>query len=89
MPFETPAIVPNLKVTNFIFLDVDKNNGCLQVLKGCHDPERVLEHKLEKKAGVKDSWYLYIEDKNEFKKLNTLVSRLESQFQVGVDTTGE
>jgi len=46
------------------FLDVNKNNGCMQVVKGGHDPERVLEHKLEKKAGVKDSWYLYIEDKN-------------------------
>jgi len=46
------------------FLDVDKNNGCMQVIPGGHDPSRVLEHKLEKKAGVKDSWYLYIEDKN-------------------------
>ena len=46
------------------FLDVDKNNGCLQVVSGGHDPSKVLEHKLEKKAGVKDSWYLYIEDKN-------------------------
>ena len=46
------------------FLDVDKNNGCLQVVKKGHKPENVLEHKLEKKAGVKDSWYLYIEDKN-------------------------
>jgi ectoine hydroxylase-related dioxygenase (phytanoyl-CoA dioxygenase family) len=46
------------------FLDVNKNNGCMQVVSGGHDPSRVLEHKLEKKAGVKDSWYLYIEDKN-------------------------
>lgn len=46
------------------FLDVNNNNGCLQVVKKGHKPENVLEHKLEKKAGVKDSWYLYIEDKN-------------------------
>lgn len=46
------------------FLDVNKNNGCMQVIPGGHDPSRVLNHKLEKKAGVKDSWYLYIEDKN-------------------------
>ena len=46
------------------FLDVNKNNGCMQVVKGGHDPANVLEHKLEKKAGVKDSWYLYIEDKD-------------------------
>ena len=46
------------------FLDVDKNNGCMQVVRSGHKPERVFEHKLEKKAGVKDSWYLYIEDKN-------------------------
>ena len=46
------------------FLDVNKNNGCMQVIPGGHDPSRVLDHKLEKKAGVKDSWYLYIEDKN-------------------------
>jgi len=46
------------------FLDVNQNNGCIQVIPGGHDPSRVLDHKLEKKAGVKDSWYLYIEDKN-------------------------
>ena len=46
------------------FLDVNKNNGCMQVIPGGHDPSRVLDHKLEKKSGVKDSWYLYIEDKN-------------------------
>ena len=40
------------------FLDVNNNNGCLQVVKKGHKPENVLEHKLEKKAGVKDSWYL-------------------------------
>ena len=42
-----------------------KNNGCMQVLPGGHKPERVLNHKLEKKDGsVKDSWYLFIEDKD-------------------------
>ena len=46
------------------FLDVNENNGCMQVVKGGHNPQSTLEHKLEKKAGVKDSWYLYIEDKN-------------------------
>ena len=46
------------------FLDVNSKNGCMQVVSGGHDPSRVLEHKLERKAGVKDSWYLYIEDKN-------------------------
>ena len=47
------------------FLDVNKNNGCMQVLPGGHKPERVLNHKLEKKDGsVKDSWYLFIEDKD-------------------------
>ena len=47
------------------FLDVNKNNGCMQVVKGGHDPHRVLNHKLEKKDGaVKDSWYLFIEDKD-------------------------
>ena len=46
------------------FLNVDKNNGCMQVIPGGHDPSKVLDHKLEKKAGVKNSWYLYIEDRN-------------------------
>ena len=47
------------------FLDVNKNNGCMQVVPGGHRPERVLNHKLEKKDGsVKDSWYLFIEDKD-------------------------
>ena len=37
------------------FLDVNKNNGCMQVVRGGHKPERVLNHKLEKKDGsVKD-----------------------------------
>ena len=37
----------------------------MQVLPGGHKPERVLNHKLEKKDGsVKDSWYLFIEDKD-------------------------
>ena len=37
----------------------------MQVLPGGHRPERVLNHKLEKKDGsVKDSWYLFIEDKD-------------------------
>jgi uncharacterized protein (UPF0248 family) len=45
------------------FLDVNKNNGCMQVVRGGHKPERVLNHKLEKKDGsVKDSWYLFIDD---------------------------
>jgi ectoine hydroxylase-related dioxygenase (phytanoyl-CoA dioxygenase family) len=45
------------------FLDVNKNNGCMQVVPGGHKPERVLNHKLEKKDGsVKDSWYLFIDD---------------------------
>ena len=44
---------------------VNKNNGCMQVLPGGHKPERVLNHKLEKKDGsVKDSWYLFIEEKD-------------------------
>ena len=43
--------------------DTNKENGCMQVVKGGHHPERVLDHKLEKKAGVKDSWYLYIDYK--------------------------
>jgi len=46
------------------FLDVDKNNGCMQVVKAGHKIGKVFDHKLEKKSGVKDSWYLYIEDKN-------------------------
>ncbi len=46
------------------FLDVDKNNGCMQMIRGGHKINKVLDHKLEKNAGVKDSWYLYIEDKN-------------------------
>ena len=47
------------------FLDVNKNNGCMQVVRGGHKPERVLNHKLEKKHGsVKDSWYLFIEEQD-------------------------
>lgn len=46
------------------FLNVNEKNGCMQVVRGGHNPLNILEHKLEKKAGVKDSWYLYIEDKN-------------------------
>jgi ectoine hydroxylase-related dioxygenase (phytanoyl-CoA dioxygenase family) len=46
------------------FLDVNEKNGCMQVIKGGHKVNQVLEHKLEKKAGVKDSWYLYIDEKN-------------------------
>ena len=35
----------------------------MQVVRGGHKPERVLNHKLEKKDGsVKDSWYLFIDD---------------------------
>ena len=46
------------------FLDVNENNGCMQVVKEGHKPSNLLEHKLEKKAGVKDSWYLYIDENN-------------------------
>ena len=31
------------------FLDVNKNNGCMQVVPGGHRPERDLNHKIEKK----------------------------------------
>ena len=46
------------------FLNVNKNNGCMQVVKGGHKTPNIIEHKLEKKTGIKNSWYLYIEDKN-------------------------
>ena len=46
----------------FPFLDVNENNGCMQVYKGSHKSGKVFNHKLENKAGVKDSWYLYIDD---------------------------
>ena len=37
----------------------------MQVVRGGHKPERVLNHKLEKKDGsVKDSWYLFIEEQD-------------------------
>ena len=44
------------------FLDVNKKNGCMQVVKGGHKSGKVFNHKLESKARVKDSWYLYIDD---------------------------
>ena len=46
------------------FLDVNKNNGCLQVVRGGHRSGQVLDHKLEKEVGDKDSWYLYIDEKD-------------------------
>ena len=44
------------------FLDVNKKNGCMQVVKGGHKSGKIFKHKLESKAGIKDSWYLYIDD---------------------------
>ena len=34
----------------------------MQVVKGGHKSGKIFKHKLESKTGIKDSWYLYIDD---------------------------
>jgi ectoine hydroxylase-related dioxygenase (phytanoyl-CoA dioxygenase family) len=43
-------------------VDANEVNGCMQVIRGGHNPPRVFSHKLEKTRGHQDSWYLYIEE---------------------------
>jgi|SRR5579883_537081 len=45
-------------------VDANEVNGCMQVIRGGHKPARVIPHKLENTRGHKDSWYLYIEEKD-------------------------
>ncbi len=42
------------------FLDITRDHGPIQVVRGGHRPERLMQHYLEKKVGNKQSWYLYI-----------------------------
>ena len=44
------------------FVDVDRNNGTLEVVRGGHKVARVLPHHLENRVGDKDSWYVYIDE---------------------------
>jgi hypothetical protein len=43
-------------------VDADEVNGCMQVVRGGHNPPRVFHHKLENTRGDKNSWYLYIDE---------------------------
>ena len=43
-------------------VDANSINGCMQVVRGGHNPPRVYRHKLENTIGRKDSWYLYIDE---------------------------
>ena len=43
-------------------VDANEVNGCMQVVRGGHNPPRVYHHKLENTRGNKDSWYLYIDE---------------------------
>lgn len=45
-------------------VDVDANNGCMQVVRGGHRPSQVLDHKLEREVGNRESWYLYIDERD-------------------------
>ncbi len=44
------------------FVDVNETNGTLEVVCGGHKVGRVLRHRLEKRVGAKDSWYVYIDE---------------------------
>ena len=43
-------------------LDVNAENGCLQVVRGGHRPAGNARHKVEKTIGDPRSWYLYIDE---------------------------
>lgn len=45
-------------------VDANATNGCMQVIRGGHRPMRVFKHKLENTRGSKDSWYLYIDERD-------------------------
>ncbi len=45
-------------------VDANEMNGCMQVVRGGHNPPRVFLHKLENTIGRKDSWYLYIDEED-------------------------
>src|SRR5581483_2652987 len=45
-------------------VDANEVNGCMQVVRGGHIPPRVYSHKLENTRGHKDSWYLYIDERD-------------------------
>ena len=44
------------------FVDVDRNNGTLEMVRGGHKGQRVLRHNLEKHVGDRGSWYVYIDE---------------------------
>ena len=44
------------------FVDVDRHNGTLEVVRGGHKIHRVLPHHLEKRTGATNSWYVYIDE---------------------------
>ncbi len=44
------------------FVDVDRSNGTLEVVRGGHKVARILRHRLEKHVGPENSWYVYIDE---------------------------
>jgi len=57
-------------------VDANEVNGCMQVIRGGHNPPRVFRHKLENSRGHKDSWYLYIEE-NDLPKGETVTCTMK------------
>ncbi len=45
------------------FIDTTVENGTLQMVRGSHRPGKVFPHRLEKEVGHRESWYLYIPEK--------------------------
>jgi hypothetical protein len=45
-------------------VDANEVNGCMQVVRGGHRGEKVFQHHLENTRGHKDSWYLYIDERD-------------------------
>ncbi len=45
-------------------VDANEVNGCMQVVRGGHKTGRVLHHYLENTRGNKNSWYLYIDERD-------------------------
>ena len=45
-------------------VDANEVNGCMQVVRGGHNDGRVFHHHLEYTRGSKDSWYLYIDERD-------------------------
>ncbi len=60
-----PGAERTLQPTAWIpFVDADRVNGTLQVIRGGHRSGRVFRHRPERSSGQKKSWYLVIDDED-------------------------